>query len=81
MLSNSLADRWHLKHTLRLQKYGNEGPKNALSKMAYNSAGKAFNCFSIVVIADVTKTNSYVNKRFYFQNMPDFSSYSFVIQE
>ena len=48
--------------------------------MAYSSVRKACNYFSMEVIADVTKTNSYVNKRFYFRNMLDFFSYSFVLQ-
>ena len=49
--------------------------------MAYNGARKAYNCFSMEVIADMTKTNSYVNKRFYFRKILDFFSYSFSIKE
>ena len=42
-------------------------PKNSFSKMAYNSVRKAHNCFSMEVVADMTKANSYVNKCFYFE--------------
>ena len=55
-----------MRHTLRVQKYGNEGPKNLFSKIAYITAQKVCNSFSMEAIADVTKMNSYVNKHFYF---------------
>ena len=52
---------------LRVQKYGNDGPKNAASTMEYKSVRNGFNYFLTEMIADVIKTNSYVNNRFYFQ--------------
>ena len=53
---------------------GNEGPKNLFSKIAYNIVRKAWNCFTMEMIADVTKTSSYVNKHFCFRNMLHFSA-------
>ena len=46
--------------------YGNEGPISSFLNIAHNSVRKACNCFSMTVIGDVMKTNSYINKRFYF---------------
>ena len=66
--------------TIRVQKYGNEGPKNSFSKMAYSTVHRVCNCFSMEVIAGVTNTNSNVNKHFYLRNMLGFFSYFFVIQ-
>ena len=43
--------------TLRVKKYGNEGPKNSFLEMAYNEIRKVCYCFFMEVIADVTNTN------------------------
>ena len=54
--------------------------KISFSKMAYNVVQNMCNCFSLEVIADVTKMNPYVNKCFsYIPNMPNFFNYSVVI--
>jgi len=53
--------------TVRVNKYGNEGPKNPFSKMAFNTVQKVYNCFSMEVITEVTKMNVYVNNHSYFQ--------------
>ena len=66
-------------YTLRVQKYGNEGPENSFLRVAYKAVRKVGTCFTMEIIADMTKTNSYVNGRFHFGNMPNFSNYSFVI--
>ena len=43
-------------YTLRGQKYGNDGPKNAASKMSYEAVENGLNYFGTKIEADVTKT-------------------------
>ena len=43
-------------YTLRVQKYGNDGPKNSVSKMAHRIIQNFCNCFPMEAIADVMKT-------------------------
>jgi len=64
--------------TFRVNKYGNEGPNNPFSKMAYNTVQKVYNCFSIEVIIEVTKMNVYVNKHPIFKHSKLFN-HSFVV--
>ena len=64
---------------LRVQKCGNDGPKNAASTMGHKTARNSFNYFPPEMIADVIKTNSYVNNRFYFPNSRYIFNYCFII--
>ena len=57
-----------------------KGEKNSFLKMAYNAIRKLFNCFYMEVIADVTKTNLYVDVCFNFRKVLNFFNSSLVIQ-
>ena len=48
-------------------------------KMAYKAVQKVCSCFSMEVIAKVTKMKYYVNKRVHFRNILRFFNYSFLI--
>ena len=61
-------------YTLGVRKYGNNVHKNGVSKIVYG-----FNCFPMEMMADVSKTNLYVNEWFYVHYTRNFFKYSFVI--
>ena len=60
-----------------VQKYRNNEPISAVLKWRPDLF-ETFELFSAEMIAEVTKTNSYIIKRFYFQHIRNFN-YSIVV--
>ena len=68
-----------------LQIYAHSGYKSMEMKalkvcfQKWDVVQKVYNSISMDVIAEVTKTNSYANNRFFFRNMLNFFHYSLEI--